>query len=150
MTHVLRTRRFLVLAASSALAAGAVLLPTGAFAATAASTHTVAADGDPAPGDCNGPGNPACSARTDPLLPPVGEPDGQGPVLVINPEVTPPDVKTDPGKHGQGKHGQGKGHPGKTGRTGGGVVVVQTPNTRDWVCDVAPCGPPTHPQIEAL
>lgn len=81
---------------------------------------------------------------------PVGEPDGQGPVLVINPEVTPPDVKTDPGKHGQGKHGQGKGHPGKTGRTGGGVVVVQTPNTRDWVCDVAPCGPPTHPQIEAL
>ncbi|MFE5723196.1 hypothetical protein [Streptomyces erythrochromogenes] len=45
MTHPFRTRRLALFAATSALAAGAVLVPTTAFAATPAAPHAVLTDG---------------------------------------------------------------------------------------------------------
>lgn len=149
MTHPFRTRHVLVLAASAAAAAGAVLLPTGAFAAPAATPHGVVADS--APGDpCSGPGNPACSSGPQSgTIGPVDEGGG----IVVNPGGTPPAAEHGPGKQGPGKHGRGKNQPGKdlpvTGGTGAGGWV-QPPDSRGRVCDVAPCGPSTQPRIEAL
>ncbi|MFF3861655.1 hypothetical protein [Streptomyces sp. NPDC002209] len=148
MTHPFRTRRFLVFAASTAAAAGAVLLPTGAFAAPATTPHTVVADSPPA-NPCDGPGNMACSG---PQTGTIGHVDEGGGAVVVDPGGTPPDTKAGQGRHGPGKWG--KKHPGKNlpvpvGSTDDGGSV-QPPIGRDVVCDVAPCGPSTLPRIEAL
>ncbi|MET9569155.1 hypothetical protein ACFYNW_20710 [Streptomyces virginiae] len=44
MTHTVRTRRLALFAATTALAAGAVLVPTTSFAAAPATAHAVVAD----------------------------------------------------------------------------------------------------------
>ncbi|MFF8258611.1 hypothetical protein [Streptomyces virginiae] len=44
MTHTVRTRRLALFAVTSALAAGAVLVPTTSFAAAPAAAHTAVAD----------------------------------------------------------------------------------------------------------
>ncbi|MEC4570959.1 hypothetical protein [Streptomyces virginiae] len=46
MTHTARTRRLALFAATTAVAAGALLVPTTSFAATPATPHAVVADGD--------------------------------------------------------------------------------------------------------
>ena len=45
MTHIVRTRRLALFAAATAVAAGALLVPTTSFAATRATPHAVVADG---------------------------------------------------------------------------------------------------------
>ncbi|WP_455359921.1 hypothetical protein [Streptomyces sp. SYSU K21746] len=129
MTHHFRTRRFLVFAASTAVAAGGVLLPTGAFAAapaTPATPHVVAADSDD-------------SSSTN-LFHPVGEGDTR---IVVKPDGKP--GKGSPGKgNGKGSHGKGKGSHGKRGSDDGKVVVApDKPDKPVWVCVTAPCEPPS-------
>ncbi|MFI1279214.1 hypothetical protein ACH4U5_00305 [Streptomyces sp. NPDC020858] len=46
MIRIFRTRRLVLLAASTAIAAGGVLVPTTAFAAAPASAHTAVAESD--------------------------------------------------------------------------------------------------------
>ncbi|MEV6651043.1 hypothetical protein [Streptomyces sp. NPDC051219] len=133
MTHPFRTRRFLVFAASSAVVAGGVLLPTGAFAAAPTAPYVVAADNDH--------GNPDDSANLIGKADnPIGvKPDDRANLIgkAENPIVVKPDGKGGQGK-GPGK-GPGKGGPGKGGRTDGEVVVA--PDDPVWVCVAAPCGP---------
>ncbi|MFE6845833.1 hypothetical protein [Streptomyces sp. NPDC057686] len=150
MTHPFRTRRFLVFAASTAAAAGAVLLPTGAFAAPVTTAHTVVAADSPPANPCDGPGNMACSSG--PQTGTIGHVDEGGGAVVVDPGGTPPAAKAGQGRHGPGKGG--KVHPGKNlpVLVGGTDAVgwVHPPNGGDVVCDVAPCGPSTQPRIEAL
>uniref|UniRef100_A0AAU2JWN5 Uncharacterized protein n=1 Tax=Streptomyces sp. NBC_00049 TaxID=2903617 RepID=A0AAU2JWN5_9ACTN len=72
MTHPLRTRRAALLAASAAMAAGAVLVPTNALAATPATAHTAVTDnGDRDPralADPGDPGDPGDSGDRSTLL----------------------------------------------------------------------------------
>lgn len=133
MTQPFRTRQFLVFAASTAAAAGAVLLPTGAFAATPATTHTVVAD--------SGPGNPGHNGSTLLLVVPEGSDDGR---IIVKPEAHDGQGKDQ--SQGPGKHGPGKGNPGKSGGTDGGGVL-DPPRDPIWICVAAPCGPPPQAQV---
>ncbi|THA82785.1 hypothetical protein [Streptomyces sp. A0592] len=84
MTHPFRTRRLALFAATSALAAGAVLVPTTAFAAAPAAPHAVLADG--------GGGD-----RSDDSTLMRTSPSGDG------------RIKISPDRAGSGKHRPGKG-----------------------------------------
>ncbi|MEV0411247.1 hypothetical protein AB0I68_10690 [Streptomyces sp. NPDC050448] len=129
MTHPFRTRHFLVFAASTAAAAGAVLLPTGAFAATPATPHTVVAESRP--------GNPGQNDNSS-LLWVVPEGSDEGRIIVL------PDAKDVHDNTGHSKPGQGKIHPGKGDRHDS--TGVQAPGkSYEWECVAAPCGPPSQP-----
>ncbi|MFI5999469.1 hypothetical protein ACIA98_03485 [Streptomyces sp. NPDC051366] len=129
MTHPFRMRRMFVFAASTAAAAGAVLLPTGAFAATPATPHTVVAQGEPGP-------NPAHNDNNSTLLLVVPEDSDEG-RIVVKPDVQEPQDnravnKADPGKI--------RVHD-KAGRDGG---LLDPPKDPVWICVAAPCGPPSN------
>ncbi|MGW5345272.1 hypothetical protein [Streptomyces sp. HUAS TT3] len=129
MTHRFRTKRLVLLAASATMVAGGALVPTTAFAATPATSHTVAL-----PGDDIGDGN-----KSTLLF--LGEPDH---AIRIVP------YKDAPGKGGAGKKSDGKWgkkHPGKGGPSED--TGVKTPKGTDWQCITAPCGPPdsVHPEV---
>nr|WSW63544.1 hypothetical protein OG513_36000 [Streptomyces sp. NBC_00998] len=129
MTHPFRMRRMFVFAASTAAAAGAVLLPTGAFAATAATPHTVEAQGEPGP-------DPAHSDSNSTLLLIVPEDSDDGKIVVK------PDAQDGQGKGDAVKPDLGKLRPGKTDRhenTG----VTNPYREPVWICVAAPCGPPS-------
>ncbi|WP_030296408.1 hypothetical protein [Streptomyces katrae] len=132
MTHPFRTRRFLVFAASTAAAAGAVLLPTGAFAATPATPHTVVAD--------DGPGNPAHSESSTLLwITPEGSDEGR---IVVKPDVQKPQDNRAVNK---ADHGKIRVHD-NVGRGGG---LLDPPKDPVWICVAAPCGPPSHARTVA-
>ncbi|MFJ7777325.1 hypothetical protein [Streptomyces yangpuensis] len=121
MTHPLRTRRLALFAATTALAAGAVLVPTTAFAAPQAAPHTVVAEKDAPGGNHHG----------------TWQKDGTW-------------GKKRPGKGGSndGKHHPKEpqwqcvkapcGPPGK----GGSDHGKHHPEEPQWQCITAPCGPP--------
>ncbi|MEV6679205.1 hypothetical protein AB0N09_20495 [Streptomyces erythrochromogenes] len=134
MTHPFRTRRLALFAATSALAAGAVLVPTSAFAATPAAPHASLADG--------GSGDRGADST---LLWTAPSGDGR--------------IKIGPGKDRSAKHRPGKGSDGKGSddewKKGdkGGKKHPHVPKSPQWQCTTAPCGPPgtttedgrTHP-----
>ncbi|MFB7461975.1 hypothetical protein ACFCZ1_00480 [Streptomyces sp. NPDC056224] len=125
MTHPFRTRHLVLFAATTAVAAGAVLVPTTAFAATPAAPHTVVtvtADGDD--------GN-----KSSLLL--VVPPGSEGTIKIAPGEDQP--AKNRPGKWGSDK--SGKKHPGKGGSSDDRIIVTPGKPT-EWQCITAPCGPP--------
>ncbi|MBT2480828.1 hypothetical protein [Streptomyces sp. ISL-94] len=125
MTHPFRTRRFVLFAASTAMAAGGVLVPTTAFAATPATPHTVTADGD-AGSKANvvdRPGKGGDGKRGNKHPGKGGSPD----------RVIPPDS------------GTWQCVTAPCGPPGGGEFTTQehvTTNPGTWQCVAAPCGPP--------
>ncbi|MFF1337592.1 hypothetical protein ACFVYT_06680 [Streptomyces sp. NPDC058290] len=135
MTHPFRMRRMFVFAASTAAAAGAVLLPTGAFAATPATAHTVVSDGDI--------GSPGARLPNDEphvsnllLITPKDSDEGR---IIVKPDTT---------QDGQGqgdvvKRGPGKVRPGKNDHNDDTGVTIPE-GERVWICVTAPCGPPSH------
>ncbi|WP_328924340.1 hypothetical protein OG429_06570 [Streptomyces sp. NBC_00190] len=128
MTHPFRKRRLALLAASTAIAAGGVLVPTTAFAATPATPHTIVADGSD--GDN--------STKSNLLL--VQPPGSEG-TIKVNPDQDQP-TKGQPGKDRSGQWGKwGKKHPGKGGSSDDRIIVTPGKPTQ-WQCIVAPCGPP--------
>ncbi|MFE7094492.1 hypothetical protein [Streptomyces erythrochromogenes] len=123
MTHPVRTRRLALFAATSALAAGVVLVPTAAFAAPpAAAPHTAPAD--------DGKGDRAGDST---LL--WTAPSGDGRI-----KIGPGKDRPGKGSDGAWKKGDKWGHkrPGKGGSDGGAHV----PKNPEWQCITAPCGPP--------
>lgn len=118
MTHPFRTRRLVLFAAGAAVAAGAVVVPTTAFAATPAAPRTVVAD----TGDADD-GN-----KSDLLL--VVPPGSEGTIKVAPGEDQP--AKNHPGKWGNKR-------PGKGGSSGTKVVVTDGKPVLE--CFAAPCGP---------
>lgn len=125
MTHPLRPRRLALFAATTALAAGAVLVPTTAFAAPQAVPHDVVAEKDAPGGNRHG----------------AWQKDGAR-------------GKERPGKGGSndGKHRPKEpqwqcitapcGPPGKAGSDHGKHRPKEEPQ---WQCVTAPCGPPRDP-----
>ncbi|MEV6731186.1 MULTISPECIES: hypothetical protein [unclassified Streptomyces] len=134
MTYPFRMRRLFVFAASTAAAAGAVLMPTGAFAATPATPHTVVSDGDIGSTDTPLPND---EPHVSNLLLVVPEDSDEGRIVVK------PDAQDGQGKGGVVKPDLGKQRPGKTDRhenTG-----VTNPHREPvWICVAAPCGPPSQ------
>ncbi|MGW0393968.1 hypothetical protein ACWDYJ_24370 [Streptomyces sp. NPDC003042] len=121
MTHPFRTRRLALFAASTAIAAGGVLVPTTAFAATPGTPHTVVADGE---------GGDSGTKSTLLLFP-----DGPGNRVIVIPDEDGSN-KDRPGKWGDWKWGDKR--PGK----GGSPDVVAPGPGSPWQCVTAPCGPP--------
>ena len=129
MTHPFRTRRLALFAASTAVAAGAVLVPTTSFAATPAASHVVVAESD---------GDDANKSNLLLVVPPGSE----GTIKIAPGEDQP--AKNRPGNWGSGK--SGKKHPGKGGSSDDRIVV--TPGKpAQWQCIVAPCGPPEDDSV---
>lgn len=106
MTHPFRKRRLVLFAASTAVAAGAVLVPTTAFAATPAAPHTVMAD--------SGAGD-------------AGNQSTEGGIKIAPKEGQP--VKVRPGKWGDSKWG--KNRPGKHGISHTKVAAPCEESVRD-------------------
>ncbi|NXY97903.1 hypothetical protein HYE82_26720 [Streptomyces sp. BR123] len=130
MTHPFRTKRLVLFAASTAMAAGGVLVPGTAFAATPATPHTVTVRGD----DISG-------GDTSTLLF-LGEPDN---AIQVAPD------KDLPGKGGTGKKSEGKwgkNRPGKGGSSEG--TGAKVPEKPDWQCVTTPCGPPDDVRTEVV
>ncbi|MFJ4777716.1 hypothetical protein [Streptomyces sp. NPDC088762] len=121
MTHRFR-KQFVLFAASTAVVAGGVLVPTTAFAATPTAPHTVVADA----GDA---GDPNDGSKSNLLL--IVPADSEGSIKVTPHEDRP--AKDRPGKGG-------KKHPGKGGSSDDRIVVK--PGKHEWQCITAPCGPP--------
>ncbi|MFG2229595.1 hypothetical protein ACGFNX_06185 [Streptomyces sp. NPDC048723] len=129
MTHPFRTRRLALLVASTAIAAGGVLVPTTAFAATPTAAHQVMADGaDGGVHVTDGGRQWQCFAA--PCEPPGStgpETDGHG----------------EWDHHGKGGHDKGNRHDKhRPGRNGDGGVHVPEGKPQ-WQCFAAPCEPPT-------
>ncbi|MFE6834864.1 hypothetical protein ACFVFI_08475 [Streptomyces sp. NPDC057705] len=123
MTHLFRTPRFLMLAASTAVVVGGVLTPTGAFAATPAIAHAaVADDRAAAPADDGGADNRGLLIGTleKPLLGTEGDAAGTG-------DATGP----------------------KTGPDGGDRIQQPT-GTHTRVCVRAPCEQPDSEPVPDL
>ncbi|MDX6759986.1 hypothetical protein SIN09_11160 [Streptomyces sp. F8] len=118
MTHPVRTRRLALFAAATAMAAGAVLVPTTAFAAPQAAPHAVVADKDAPGGSHHGtwgkkrPGPGKGGGSNDGRHRPK-EPQWQCVTAPCGP----------PGKGGS-DHGRHR------------------PKEPQWQCVTAPCGPP--------
>ncbi|MFE9631002.1 hypothetical protein [Streptomyces sp. NPDC006463] len=124
MTHPFRTRRLALFAASTAVAAGAVLVPTTSFAATPAASHVVVAESD---------GDDANKSNLLLVVPP-----GSEGTIKVDPD------HGQPAKHQPGKWG--KKRPGKGGSSDDRIVV--TPGKpAQWQCIVAPCGPPEDDSV---
>ncbi|WP_405532566.1 hypothetical protein OG592_34545 [Streptomyces avidinii] len=124
MTRLFRTRRIALFAASTAIAAGGVLIPTTAFAATPAAAHTVAADGA---GD---------GSRTGLLL---LTQSGDGDIFVNKQQGDRPaeDSSAEGGPHGNGPADRGRHHDGPD-------DGIRIPHGKpQWQCFAAPCEPPT-------
>ncbi|CAM5266970.1 hypothetical protein [Streptomyces avidinii] len=122
MTRPFRTRRITLFAVSTAIAAGGVLIPTTAFAATPATPHTVVAD------------------VTDDG---VRVPDGGQQWQCFAAPCDPPGGAADKGDHDRWGHDK-RDHdkwdrPGKWGEHPPGRIRDGKPQ---WVCVVAPCEPP--------
>uniref|UniRef100_A0AAU2JIV1 Uncharacterized protein n=1 Tax=Streptomyces sp. NBC_00049 TaxID=2903617 RepID=A0AAU2JIV1_9ACTN len=125
MTHRFRTRRIVLFAASTAIAAGGVLVPSTAFAATPAAPHTVVADtGDAADG-----------SKSNLLL---VVPAGSEGTIRIAPDDDQP-VKIRPGKWGKKRPGKGGPVDDK--------IVIHPGNPGQWQCITAPCGPPGQDSV---
>ncbi|MEU2392262.1 hypothetical protein [Streptomyces sp. NPDC007369] len=126
MAHPFRTKRFVLFAASTAIAAGGVLVPGTAFAAAPAAPHAVTLGSD----DISD-GN-----KTTLLF--LGEPENS--IRVIPHKEQPDSGGT--GKKGEGKRGGNR--PGKGGSSGD--TGAKVPDKPVWQCVKAPCGPPdrTH------
>ncbi|MFJ2593901.1 hypothetical protein [Streptomyces erythrochromogenes] len=134
MTHPFRTRRLALFAATSALAAGAALVPTTAFAATPAAPHAVLTDG----------GNGDRSGDSTLLW---TSPSGDGRI-----KIGPDKDRSD--KDRSDKHRPGKGSDGEWKKGDKwGKKHPHVPKSPQWQCITAPCGPPgtttedgrTHP-----
>ncbi|MFE6906197.1 hypothetical protein [Streptomyces erythrochromogenes] len=131
MTHPFRTRRLALFAATSALAAGAVLVPTGAFAATPAAAAPYTAPVDDGKGDRGGDSTLLWTS-----------PSGDG------------RIKIGPDKDRSAKHRPGKGSDDEWKKGDKwGKKHPHVPKDPEWQCIAAPCGPPgttaehgrTHP-----
>ncbi|KOY54222.1 hypothetical protein [Streptomyces sp. XY332] len=136
MKHPFRTRHFLVFAASTAAAAGAVLLPTGAFAATEATPHTVVAESKPATPEQD---------RNSTLLLVVPE-DGDEGRIIVKPDVEDATANLNErvfeGRDDDPGAASGKSHRNDDTR-------VKLPRKEPvWICVTAPCGPP--PQAKSV
>ncbi|MFC9820577.1 hypothetical protein ACFWG6_31670 [Streptomyces erythrochromogenes] len=138
MTHPFRTRRLVLFAAAGALAAGAVVVPTTAFAATPAAPHAVLTDGGS--GDRSGDSTLLWTS-----------PSGDGRIKIGPDKDRSGKDRSGKGSDGTWKKGDkwGKKRPGKGGSDDG----VHVPKDPEWQCITAPCGPPrtttedgrTHP-----
>ncbi|WP_327734098.1 hypothetical protein OG749_09605 [Streptomyces nojiriensis] len=136
MTHPFRPRRLALLVASTAVAAGGVLVPTTAFAATPAAPHTVVADGT---GD--GVHLPDGGQQWQCFAAPCEPPGGTGP------EPDRHDERDHHGKWGDDKWDRyGRWDPDKWGGHlpgGNGDDGVHVPDGKpQWQCFAAPCEPP--------
>ncbi|MGZ9929308.1 hypothetical protein ACXNSR_05385 [Streptomyces sp. NC-S4] len=129
MTHHIRPRprprRLALLVASTAIAAGGVLVPTTAFAATPTAPRTVVADGTD-DGVHVPDGKPQWQCFAAPCEPPGG----------TGPETEPYDEW---GPYGPWGHDEWGGYrPGRHGDDG-----VRIPDGKpQWQCFAAPCEPP--------
>ncbi|MFG2986553.1 hypothetical protein ACGFYQ_35825 [Streptomyces sp. NPDC048258] len=131
MTHPFRKPRFLMLAASTAVVAGGVLVPTGAFAAVPTAPHAVVADDSVAATDDQG-----GTDNKSTLLLIVRDGDG-------NIRIGPGQGKDDSGDQ-VNPIGQGGPRIGEKNRHKGGPgsdTRVKQPKSDSWVCITAPCGP---------
>ncbi|MDX3534580.1 hypothetical protein PV721_09395 [Streptomyces sp. MB09-01] len=131
MTHLFRTPRFLMLAASTAVAVGGVLTPTGAFAVTpAAPLAAVAHDRVMAPddqGDTDGKGNHRLIGRAQESL--FGSDQGK--------DDSPDKFHT----IGRGGPLLGSGKDRGDADTGTGILI-DPPRRHTWACIAAPCDDP--------
>ncbi|MFI6007020.1 hypothetical protein ACIA98_43025 [Streptomyces sp. NPDC051366] len=123
MIRTSRKRRLVLFAASTAVAAGGVVVPTSAFAATPAAPHTVMADSG-----ADGAGNKSSLLWTSP--------NGEGRLKIAPREGQPAKVR--PGKWGDSKWG--KNRPGKDGISQTKVTVHEGKPV--YQCVAAPCNPP--------
>ncbi|WP_404962264.1 hypothetical protein [Streptomyces sp. 147326] len=131
MTHLFRTPRFLMLAASTAVVAGAVLVPTGAFAAVPAAPHAAVAD--------------------DRVLAPddQGDTDGKGNLRLIG-RSEKPFFGSDRGTDDSAEkfHTIGRGGPligtgnGRSDAGTGTGIRIDPPRSQTWFCIKAPCEDP--------
>ncbi|MFJ7157283.1 hypothetical protein ACIQUQ_20335 [Streptomyces sp. NPDC101118] len=120
MTRPFRPHRFVLFAASTAIAAGGVLVPATAFAATPSTSHTVVTDA----GDDN---KSTLFLRTNEKQIVIDPGDGSGT------------------HHDGGKKHDGKKHPGKKGKRPHKPDRIHVPENPEWQCITAPCGPPPGP-----
>ncbi|MFK0256365.1 hypothetical protein [Streptomyces sp. NPDC090445] len=130
MTHPFRTKRLALFAASTAIAAGGVLVPGTAFAATPTTPQTAAVRSD----DISG------GEKSTLLF--LGEPEN---AIQVAPD------KELPGKGGTGKKSEGKwgkNRPGKGGSSEG--TGAKVPEKPVWQCITAPCGPPDDIHTEVV
>ncbi|MER6444888.1 hypothetical protein DEJ51_02860 [Streptomyces venezuelae] len=132
MTHRFRSRRLALLVASTAMAAGGLLVPTTSFAATPAAPHGAVADGTG--GGVHVPdGGPQWQCFAAPCEPPGG----------TRPMT---DGHEDGDHHGKPDHGKGDRHDKwgghRPGRNDDGGVHVPD-RGQQWQCFAAPCEPPT-------
>ncbi|PWK69355.1 hypothetical protein BCL76_10671 [Streptomyces sp. CG 926] len=131
MTRLFRPRRLALLVASTAIAAGGVLVPTTAFAATPASPHTIVADGSD-----GGVHVPDKGQQWQCFAAPCEAPGG----------TTPEEDHHDKRDHDKRDHRDRRDRHDKRddhrpGRHDEGGVHV--PNgEQQWQCFAAPCGPP--------
>ncbi|MFG2336317.1 hypothetical protein [Streptomyces yangpuensis] len=128
MTHPFRTHRLALFATTAAMAAGAVLVPTTAFAATAtAAPHAVVADS-------------GSSDRSSDSTLLWTSPRGDGRIKVGPGKDRPDDHRRYKEGDSTWKKGDkwGKKRPGK----GGSDDRVHVPKNPEWRCITAPCGPP--------
>ncbi|MFF5486802.1 hypothetical protein ACFY7Y_13095 [Streptomyces virginiae] len=127
MTQLLRTRRLALLVASTAIAAGGVLVPTTAFAATPTAPHQVMADGTD--GKVLVPdGRQQWQCFAAPCEPPGGtEPGTDHHDTWDHPDTW--DRHDKKGEHRPGRHD--------------GVGVHVPDGDQQWQCFAAPCETPT-------